>query len=344
MSLERLNDIDFVDLYLGLDYCDIKRATPGELFRRESFSKDDGDLAALLRERCAAEYVKCSLPEFGLRIGHGKAERLYRVTAITDSRRQNVFVLRKSSASLRSMSELGLPPHIVNAIMTPGLKGLVLVVGDTASGKTSTLATIVHERLLRFSGVALTIEQPVEVPLEGLHGEGRCIQHEIATERNGYAEALSRALRTNPNLIMLGEIRHPFTALEAVMAGLNGHLIVSTMHASSVENAIERFNALISMAMPPDETGNVRSLVASSLALVIHQHLVPTTQSPRLLTSSLNINDERTGSSVRSKIREGRISGLNQEIDQQKQTSAWSPQAGQRSRQTKPSEHSHATQ
>ena len=204
----------------------------------------------------------------------------------------------------------------------------------TASGKTSTLATIVQERMYKFGGIGLTIEQPIEVPLEGLHGDGRCIQHEIFQEESGYSLALTHALRANPNLIMLGEIRHPPTALQAVLAGMNGHLILATMHASSVENAIERFIGLISMAFPPDESGNVRSLVASSLALVIHQKLVPTTQAPRLVTSSLDLRDERMGTAIRGKIRDGRVSGLNQEIDQQKQTSAWSPQAGVPRRQS----------
>lgn len=326
-SLERLNEVDFVDLYLGQGFCDIKRATPGEVFSRASLPESHQDLAGLLRIRCAEAHARRGYPEFGLRIPGEPREVIYRVTVITDSRGEPVYVLRKSSASLRRLSELGLEPRAVQTLLDPGLTGLVLVVGETASGKTSTAATAVIERLHRFAGVAMTIEQPIEVPMEGLHGTapsiGRCIQHEIDREEDEYASALNRVLRTNPNLIMLGEIRHVKTAVEAVMAGMNGHLIISTMHANSVENGIHRFATLAAMGLGSDATRDARDLVASSLALVIHQKLVPTTQRPRLLTRSLSINDEKLGPSIRSKIREGRVSALNQEIDQQQQQSSW---------------------
>ena len=331
-SLSWLNEVDFVDLYLGRDFCDIKRATPGEVFRRASLPEQHCAHVDSLRSMCAEEHRKRCYPEFGLRVtpeaGEGK-ETIYRVTVITDSHGDPVYVLRKSSASLRRLSELGLAPQAVRTLLDPGLTGLVLIVGETASGKTSTAATASIERLHRFGGVVLTIEQPIEVPLEGLHGiepsVGRCIQHEIDQEEGEYARALLTALRTNPNLIMLGEIRHMKTAVEAAMAGLNGHLIVSTLHANSVENGIHRFCTLAAMGLGSEAVKDARDLVASSLALVIHQKLVPTSQKPRLMTRSLSIQDERLGSSIRSKIREGRISALNQEIDQQLQQSSWSP-------------------
>lgn len=328
ISLERLNEVDFVDLYLGQEYCDIKRATPGEVFRRASLPDGYQGLEAVLRQRCEEEHARRGYPEFGLRVPGNSGEVIYRVTVITDSRGAPVYVLRKSSASLRRLSELGLEPQAVHTLLDPGLTGLVLIVGETASGKTSTAATAVVERLHRFGGVALTIEQPIEVPLEGLHGQepsvGRCIQHEIDREEDEYARALNRALRTNPNLIMLGEIRHMKTAVEAVMAGMNGHLILSTLHANSVESAIHRFATLAAMGLGSDTARDARDLVASSLSLVIHQRLVPTTQKPRLLTRSLSVHDEKLGPSIRSKIREGRVSALNQEIDQQQQQSSWS--------------------
>lgn len=325
MSLERLNEVDFVDLYLGPDYCDIKRAAPGELFRRAPLPESHQDLIPELRERCRVEHAKRDYPDFAMRIGERPAQIIYRVTAISDANREPVYVMRKSSASLRRLSELGLPPHVLQALMTQHLTGLVIVAGETASGKTSTISTVVDERLRAYGGIGLTIEQPIEIPLEGLHGEGRCIQHEIDQEENGYAEALRRALRANPNLIMLGEVRHPNAAVEAVMAGMNGHLILTTLHANSVENAIERFVGLVAMGLKFDASNDARQLVASSLALVLHQHLMPTSQAPRLISHALSLQDERQGTAIRSKIRDGRISALNQEIDQQKQQASFSP-------------------
>lgn len=322
-SLAQLNQVDFVDLYLGPDFCDVKRVAPGKVFSRAPLSGHEPMLETL-RERCGAERAMRNYDEFGLRIACDVGETIYRVTTITGSRGQPVYVLRKSSASLRSLSELGLSPVALETIALPQLSGLVLVAGETASGKTSTIASLVAHRLRRFGGVALTIEQPIEVPLEGLHGDGRCIQHEISQEENEYAEALKLSLRTNPNLIMLGEIRHMETAAEAVLAGMNGHLIVSTIHANSIENAIERFSALASLGLGYDEMRDARSLVASSLSLVVHQKLVPSSQSPRLVTRSLSFIDEQLGGSMRAKIREGRISTLNQDIDRQHTQASWS--------------------
>lgn len=325
VSLSQLNEIEFVDLYLGQDFCDIKRVAPGEVFRRAPFPSDRGNLIPVLREFCAAEHTRRGYPEFGVRIGERAGEVIYRVTVISNARGEPVYVVRKSDASLRRMSELGLTPQAMQTLTARELTGLVLVVGETAAGKTTTVASVVAERLRRFGGVGLTIEQPIEVPLEGLHGEGRCIQYEIDREEGEYARALNRVLRTNPDLIMLGEVRHMKTALEAVMAGMNGHLIFATMHADSIENGLQRIATLASMGLGSEAARDARDLVASSMALVIHQKLVPSQQVPRLVSRSLLILDERMGPSIRSKIRDGRISALNQEIDQQQQQASWQP-------------------
>lgn len=315
-NLIRLNEHDFVDLFLGQDFCEVQGAAsdPDNVTRLRPFPDDA--LAANLRLRCRQEFEIRSTPEFGLRIG----DVAYRITVMEKGDGLLEFSLRKSSASLRKFAELGLAPNAVRTVMDPGLTGLVLIVGASGSGKTSTALSLVVERLRRFGGVGRMIEQPIEARVEGRHGEGRCSQIEVRREED-FDRELRLVLRTNAKLIMLGEIRTGAAARTAALAGVNGHLIISTLHAKSVADAIERF-----ASMAGGELNNARDLVASGLSLVIHQEFALAAARPRLVTTALSLlDDARQGSTVRSKIREGRISAVTQEIETQQRQASWAP-------------------
>lgn len=318
LELARLNEVDFVDLFLGPDFCERQGAAADadNVTHLAPLPADLDALVGLLRERCQNEYEERKTPEFGLRIENVA----YRVTVI-DKRGDGLeFSLRKSMASLRRFAELGLAPHAVRTVLKPDLAGLVLIVGKSGSGKTSTAVSLIVERLSRFGGIGRTIEQPIEVRFEGRHGKGRCCQLEVQREEE-YDSELRLLLRTNAKLIMLGEIRTGAAARTAALAGINGHLIVSTMHAKSVEDAIERF-----ASMAGGELNNARDLVAAGLAMVIHQEFATSSRSPRLVTKSLSlVDDEQSGPTIRSKIREGRISAVSQEVETQQRKAGWSP-------------------
>lgn len=314
--LERLNTIAFVDLSVGDGYCEVQRAGPDGVVHLDPLDPDgDAPLIHALRERCLHEAERAQSREFGFRVGNV----VYRVTAIRDGDLSmrgagggNVeFSIRKSNAAVRAIGELGLPAPVMRTVMSPSLAGLVLVVGKSGAGKTSTVASLLLERLRRFGGVGRTIEQPREIALEGRHGAGRCRQTEVGNERD-FEEAISLALRTSPAAIALGEIRLEQSARAAVLAGLNGHLILTTMHAKSVEDGVERLSALAGGVL-----NNARDLVAAGLALVIHQRLESVGGTMRLMTRSLSLADDGVGVSVRAKIRDGRMSSLSQEVAQQ---------------------------
>lgn len=324
MELERLNEIDFVDLHVGPDFCEMFRESPGGMSRRVTLPEAYVSLVPVVREHCEALHDAVGGPEFSLVVGTVR----YRVTTTRNARRVPVFVLRKSSASLRRFPELGLPQHIVRVLMDPQLTGLVVVVGPQGSGKSSTAASIIKERLSRFGGMGQTIEQPIEVELEGLHGQdGRVTQEEISHE-DEYAEALVRSMRITSKAVLMGELRHPAAALQALLVGISGKLVVTTSHADSAEDGIERTMALASAAAANSRI-DPSSLIASGLKIVIHQRLVPTSDaegSPmRLMTRCLWLGDPALRSAIQAKIREGRIAALNQEIDQQMKASTWAP-------------------
>jgi twitching motility protein PilT len=119
--------------------------------------------------------------------------------------------------------------------------------------------------------VAITVEEPPEMPMEGRHGEGVCYQHGV--ERGGFAHACRQVARWAPSIIFLGEIRDAETALEALRASINGKLVVCTTHADNCAMAIERIFALASAEGVSAE--DVLGMIATGLAAVVNQKLDP---------------------------------------------------------------------
>lgn len=317
-----LNEVDFVDLYVGPDYCEMYQETSTGAAKRQSLPAPHCDGAKALRDYCVAQRAAVNGDEFSMLLGPVR----YRVTTTYDSRRRPVFVVRKASASIRRLGELGLAPHVIQTLLHPELEGLIVIVGRPNSGKTSTAATITAERLSRYGGAGQTIEQPIEIEMEGLIGpNGRITQEEIHHEEQ-YAHALVKAMRITSKVVMMGELRYPSAALQAVLAGISGKLVITTLHGKSVEDGIERLVALASAAAAHTPI-NTYSLVTSGLKLVIHQELVAVDASGarRLRTRALSLADEATRAAIQSKIREGRFSSLANEIEQQTTRAAHAP-------------------
>lgn len=305
MTTGKLAELHFVDLYLGPDYCDIK-GLKGAGAGRIAAPPELAEQLATLRQRCEDTYAAHGEPEFALVL----EKVLFRVTMFPDIAGGHLYVLRRSTAAVRSVATLGLPPHVIKVVLDKDASGLILVAGKMGHGKTSTAASIVVERAKLYGGISITIEQPIEIPLHGVHGEGRIIQVPVVEREGGYREAIRRAMRSGAGLMMIGEIRSSEPAEEVAMASINGHFGISTIHGGSVVEAIERFQTYCKGL----KNGN--ELTANGLAVVIHQELVDVPNQPhrRLVTSSLVIRDDE---GVKTKIREGRISQLSQDVDDQ---------------------------
>lgn len=179
--------------------------------------------------------------------------------------KEKIFVIRKFDQALRSIENLALPPHYLNQLISENLTGLVLVSGPTHSGKTTTCGALVSARLIKYGGVAITAEDPVELPLDGQHGKGVCYQTD-ACHSGGFAEALKDIVRMSPDIVFLGEIRDAESALEAIKSGINGHLIFATIHADDPITALLRIRSL---AMQ-NTSGNIDQTIAQGIAAVLH--------------------------------------------------------------------------
>ncbi len=177
------------------------------------------------------------------------------------------IVLRVIPMHIRSIEELDLPP-VLNHIAGEE-RGLVLVTGTTGSGKSTTLAAMVNHINYHRCAHVMTIEDPIEF----LHRDHQAIvnQREVMTDTRGFAYALRSALRQDPDVILVGEMRDYETIETALLAAETGHLVFSTLHTLDATETINRIIAVF----PPHQQKQVRLQLASVLKSIISQRLVP---------------------------------------------------------------------
>jgi twitching motility protein PilT len=311
-----LSELQFVDLYIGENYCDIK-GLDGAAYSRVSAPDYLLDHILEIRKRCREIYQAQEEPEFSLIVD----DDLYRVTTINDVTNNDVFILRRSSATIRPLTSLGLNPHLMKFLLDKDTKGTILIAGEMGAGKTSTAASIMSARLKQHGGIAVAIEDPPETKLNGLHDEGRCIQVRASRKNGGYKEQITRAMRSGADMILIGEVRDDDAASLVLQAGINGHFVVSTLHAGSIPQAIER---LQTFALPRHKNAN--EILADGIAAVIWQYLEQVGQGSdqaavrRLRVQSLILP---ASDGARQRIRKGQINQLSYDVDEQSLRVVW---------------------
>ncbi|MCC5866718.1 MAG: PilT/PilU family type 4a pilus ATPase [Wenzhouxiangella sp.] len=184
------------------------------------------------------------------------------------------MVVRHIKADIPSIEALNLPIKLKELVMAP--RGLVLVVGSTGSGKSTTLASMIDYRNECRSGHILTIEDPIEF----LHSHKKCIvdQREVGLDTHSYASALKNAMREAPDVILIGEIRDRDTMQHAIAYAETGHLCLSTLHANNANQALDRIINFF------PESAHQQLFVDLSLHLqsIISQRLVPSVDGLRV--------------------------------------------------------------
>lgn len=218
--------------------------------------------------------------------------------------RANIYIQRGSWAiairiipiNVPELANLNLPPIVTDLAMLD--RGLVLVTGVTGSGKSTTLAAMINHMNHHRSCNILTLEDPIEY----LHRHGTCIinQREIGTDSTTFAQALRAALRQDPDVILVGEMRDLETISTALTAAETGHLVLATLHSGSASQTIER----VVDVFPPHQQGQVRIQLANCLQGVITQQLVPRVDGRgRVVTTEILV----VTPAIRNLIRENKI-------------------------------------
>jgi twitching motility protein PilT len=193
-------------------------------------------------------------------------------------------VLRVVADAIPSFEALGLPPAVLSD-MASRARGLVLVTGPTGSGKSTTLAAMVDFINRRFPRNVITIEDPIEF----LHrnAQSLVIQREIGLDTADFVDALKYAMRQDPDVIMVGEMRDKATVEAALTAAQTGHLVLSTLHTL---DAVRTVNRVIDF-FPPHERLQIRILLSESLLGILSQRLLPRADGPgRTLATEVLVN------------------------------------------------------
>ena len=197
---------------------------------------------------------------------------------------------------LTSIDDLGLPATVHEFTRKP--RGFVLVTGPTGSGKSTSLAAMIDEINSTREEHIMTIEDPIEF----LHGHKKCLvnQRELGSDAQSFADALKAALRQDPDVILVGEMRDLETISTALTAAETGHLVFGTLHTQSAPSTIDR----IIDVFPPEGQEQVRIMIANSLQGVVTQTLLPTADGAgRVPALEILLPDD----AVRNLIRQGKV-------------------------------------
>jgi twitching motility protein PilT len=219
--------------------------------------------------------------------------------------------LRSIPTRVISLKETGLPEDDVKKLCAKK-SGLILIAGTTNSGKTTTMGAMIDHINTTMERVVITIEDPIEYVFKGERSILK--QREIGSDTLSYAEALRRALRQDPDVICIGEILNAECLWAAMRATETGSLVITTVHASSATQALERIVNLF----PPEQVAGACQQLSSCLAAIIYQLLLPSREGDRVAASELILNTpavqnlirERKFNLVRNVLQTGRGQGM----------------------------------
>ncbi len=228
-----------------------------------------------------AEHKEQNLALFNPEIGRFRVN-LYR------QKEQIAMVIRKIETEIKTLDDLKLPEVLKTTIMAK--RGLILVVGATGSGKSTTLAAMINHRNENEAGHIMTIEDPVEF----VHEHKKCVvsQREVGVDTDSFKNALKNALRQAPTVILIGEIRDEETMEHAINFAETGHLCLATLHSNNANQALER----VINFFPPERHHQIYMQLSLNLQAIISQRLIKTVDGGRaaaieILGSSGRVRD-----------------------------------------------------
>src|SRR5476651_2112432 len=265
----------------------------GILHRVEGPALKPEDTEELMRSITSEEHIQNIRERGGADFGFAFGDAAsFRVSAFKE-KGNFAMVLRQIPSKLLTMEQIGIPPSAKELLYKP--RGLVLVTGPTGSGKTTTLASminIINEE--REEAHIITVEDPIEYYHK--HKKALITQREVHVDVPNFAEALRRALRQDPDIILVGEMRDLETIEAAVTAAETGHLVFGTLHTTGAAKTIDR----LVNAFPMNQQETIRIQLSTVLQAVISQLLIPRVDKPgRIAAYEIMINTPSVAALIR---------------------------------------------
>jgi twitching motility protein PilT len=307
MSYEMNDLLDLVvdqnasDLHLSVDQPPTLRIS-GSMVPIEGEPLTPADTERLMLSISPDSHVQTAKLNGGADFGFAYMEKARFRVSVLKSKGNYGMVLRQIPNKMFGLRDLGLPDKIRELLYRP--RGLILVTGPTGSGKSTTLASIINYINENRDGHIITIEDPIEY----YHKHKRCVvtQREVGSDVPSFSEAIRRALRQDPDIILVGEMRDLETIEAAISAAETGHLVFGTLHTNSAAKTIDR----IVDAFPANMKDMIRTQLASSIQAVIAQVLCKKIGGGRVAGYEIMI----TTTSIASLIRENKTFRITSDI------------------------------
>ena len=263
----------------------------GRLVKLETKVLEPEDTVALMKsispERCQQELQESGTSDYGFAFGD---QARFRVS-IFKQRGNTGMVLRQIPNHLLSLDDLGTPPVMKELIMRP--RGLVLVTGPTGSGKSTTLAGAIDYLNENVDHHIITIEDPIE--FYHYHKKSTVNQREIGVDVPSFAEAIRRALRQDPDVILVGEMRDLETIEAAITAAETGHVVFGTLHTTGAQGTINR----IIDVFPGAQQAQIRTQLSVAVIGVLSQQLLPKKTGGRVAAYEMLVVTPAIGNLIR---------------------------------------------
>ncbi len=297
--MNNINDINFSDIYV-ISEKEIYIPDPrSETALMEFEALDMAEFYQALKDGYKDEHPSYSINFKGI---HYRIERTKGIYGPQ-------YCGRKMPKNVPPFNALGFDSNLVRTLQSlSGMTGLILISGPTGGGKTTTCSALLKEFLATEGGFAYTIEDPAEMPLDGIYkaakgGLGVCKQTEPVNENWG--GSLKSALRSKPRFIFVGEIRTPETASEVLRAATSGHLVLSTIHANNVQDAI---NSVVKYASATELSEDLAyDLFSRGMQMVMHQSLNGIGRKKPDAAFLFANPDATQGCAVRGNIKSGKL-------------------------------------
>ena len=301
LFLEHMLKIDASDLYLTQGSPAIFRVDGVGHPAKVPITAEHLDVMAtsLMTSEQLAEFERTHEMNLAIAVGEGRFRvNIFRQRAATG------MVVRLVRTKIKALADLDLPSILADIALSR--RGLVLMVGGTGSGKSTTLAAMIDHRNSMETGHIITVEDPVEF----IHPHKKCIvtQREVGADTLSFAAALKNTLRQAPDVILIGEIRDSETMEAAITFAETGHLCMSTLHSNNASQATER----ILNFFPPARQHEVLLQLSLNIRAIVSQRLVKSSSGGRAAALEILLDTPR----IRELLKRGDIDGLKEAMDQ----------------------------